>query len=261
MKKNLVPLLGIAFVVAIVATGLFYGLLMGRLRTSSTSDRTIVVAARTIDRGTEVVKDAVKTVAWSAADLPKGAVSGVDAAIGATALETIQEGEPLLESRIGSRKAGAAGSVPPGMRAITVHVADSGGVVSMLRPGHRVDVQVIAGKNGVAGADPQLRPLLHNIEVLGTGQAENGRPVVNLLTRPEDADSLALADTTARVRLVLRNPLDEDSSGRPTVGLAGLMSAPSPKPAPKNAPAAPLRSSAAPAGGSPPASSSVQARR
>jgi hypothetical protein len=35
MKKNLVPLLGIAFVVAIVSTGIFYGLFVGRLKTAA----------------------------------------------------------------------------------------------------------------------------------------------------------------------------------------------------------------------------------
>ena len=35
MKKNLVPLLGIAFVVAIISTGIFYGLFVGKLKSAT----------------------------------------------------------------------------------------------------------------------------------------------------------------------------------------------------------------------------------
>jgi Flp pilus assembly protein CpaB len=39
-------------------------------------------------------------------------------------------------------------------------------------------------------------------------------PTVTLLTNPADADVLALADSGARVRLALRNPLDESTRPR-----------------------------------------------
>ncbi len=55
MKRNLVPLLGIAFVVAIISTGVFYGLFAGKLRSSSElPGHAIVVAARDLDRGTVI---------------------------------------------------------------------------------------------------------------------------------------------------------------------------------------------------------------
>ena len=46
-KKNLITLLGIAFVVAIIATGLFYGLVAGKLsENAAVSQSSIVVAAQ-----------------------------------------------------------------------------------------------------------------------------------------------------------------------------------------------------------------------
>jgi flagella basal body P-ring formation protein FlgA len=55
MKKNMVPLLGIAFIVAIISTGVFYGLFAGKLRSSSElPSHGIVVAARDLDRGTVI---------------------------------------------------------------------------------------------------------------------------------------------------------------------------------------------------------------
>ena len=56
LKRKLVPLLGIAFVVAIVATGVFYGLFVGELKSATTlmSNQTILVAARDLPRGKQL---------------------------------------------------------------------------------------------------------------------------------------------------------------------------------------------------------------
>jgi Flp pilus assembly protein CpaB len=61
-----------------------------------------------------------------------------------------------------------------------------------------------------------IRTVLQNIQLLSVSTLDNGRPVANLLVQPEEADLLGLADSAARVRLVLRNPSDE---GRPTQGV------------------------------------------
>ena len=75
MKKNLVPLLGIAFVVAIVSTGIFYGLFVGRLKTASAPAPSIVVAARNLDRGASLQSADVKLTAWGGAAIPEGALT------------------------------------------------------------------------------------------------------------------------------------------------------------------------------------------
>jgi Flp pilus assembly protein CpaB len=55
MKRNMVPLLGIAFVAAIICTGIYYGLFAGKLRSSSEiPGHSVVVAARDLDRGTVI---------------------------------------------------------------------------------------------------------------------------------------------------------------------------------------------------------------
>src|SRR5258707_12531530 len=87
MKRNIVPLLGIAFVVAIVSTGVFYGLFAGKLKSSSSeiTGQSIVVAAHDLQRGTVV----------SAGDLResqikgelKGSFSKTKDAVGVTLLE------------------------------------------------------------------------------------------------------------------------------------------------------------------------------
>jgi Flp pilus assembly protein CpaB len=50
-------------------------------------------------------------------------------------------------------------------------------------------------------------------------------PVVTLLAKPNDADVLAAADSGGRVRLTLRNPLDEESQPGKQVSLDSVMRA------------------------------------
>lgn len=203
MKQKLVPLLGIAFVVALIATGIFYGLFVGKLQ-NTTPRYSVVTAARELPRGAILQASDLKVGTVDAAEPPKGAYTSVEQVVGQTVLDTIKDGSPVVDSRLASHR-----SVPVGMRAISIHVADSSGVVSMLQPGNKVDVQLVSpGPRN----EPSLRTVLQNIEVLSTSVAENSRPVVNLIVAPEDADVLGLADSTARLRLTLRNSADHDRS-------------------------------------------------
>jgi Flp pilus assembly protein CpaB len=111
------------------------------------------------------------------------------------------------------------------MRAVSVHVTDSTGVLGLLRTGQMVDVQVVRGKL----PDVQVRTALENLRVLSvipqpelTSQGVN-LPVVTLLATPADADVLATADAGGRVRLTLRNSLDAQTRPRSPVTLEGVM--------------------------------------
>lgn len=208
MKKNLVPLLGIAFVVAIISTGIFYGLFVGKLRSGGgAASQSIVVAAHKLDRGTVLQAADVKLAPWGGAAPPQGAFTNVAAIDGFTVISAIEENEPVLESRVASAKSGAGAGlgIAPGMRAITVHASDSSGIISMLHPGYKVDVQMVS-------VEGELRTILQNIEVLSLNAAGDGRsqvPVITLLVDPDGADLAGLGDSTARLRLTLRNPLDD----------------------------------------------------
>lgn len=222
MKKNMVPLLGIAFVVAIISTGVFYGLFAGKLRSSTEiPGHPIVVAARDLDRGT-VLQPGDLRVAES-----EGAISGsfskTEDAAGATLLTAVRTNEPLLEERVSpplSDAERAGGPVPKGMRAMTVHVTQSESLLSLLRPGSRVDLQAMTDKNG-----GELRTVLENVQVLAAGQTDGNHPAnVTVLIRAQDADLVALADAGSRVRVALRNPADHESSRHRALSLQALFS-------------------------------------
>ncbi|MGA2878403.1 MAG: Flp pilus assembly protein CpaB [Bryobacteraceae bacterium] len=227
MKRNMVPLLAIAFVVAIISTGVFYGLFAGKLRSSSDlPGHAIVVAARDLDRGTVIQPSDLRVSEMQG--VLSGAFSKPEEAAGATLLTAMKANEPLLQERLAPRASDAAGpgvSVPTGMRAVSMHVFQSESLLNLLRPGSRVDLQAVSEKNGGA----ELRTVLENVQVLAVSAADaNGnRPagaVVTVLIRAQDTDMVALADAGSRVRVALRNPLDEGTTPRHALELAALFS-------------------------------------
>lgn len=212
-KKNLLTLLGIALVVALISTGVFYGLFVTNLKSNAGNGKTMVVTAKQIEAGTELTAADLTTIAWANDKLPTDAYERIDQVTGKTVFETMAAGEPVLASRLATAAGEGRGSgIPVGMRAISVHVTDSTGVMTLLRTGHKVDVQVLMQRgNGPASL---VRTALEDLQVLSVAprpeQSSQGfnLPVVTLLAKPEDADILALADSGARIRLTLRNPLD-----------------------------------------------------
>lgn len=225
MKRNMVPLLGIAFVVAIISTGVFYGLFAGRLRSSSDlPSHGIVVAARDLDRGTVLQPGDLRVSEVQGA--LEGGFSNPQQASGAVLLAAMKANEPLLEERVSMPVTGSArpgGPVPAGMRAVTMHIFQSESLLSLLRPGSRVDVQAVLERNGLA----ELRTVLENVQVLsvGEGGSRSAGAIVTVLIRAEDADMVALADSGSRIRLALRNPLDDGTMRHNPMAVTALFSA------------------------------------
>jgi pilus assembly protein CpaB len=230
-KDNLVKLLGVALVVAIISTGLFYGLFATKLRSDTGAGRTLVVAAKALKPGTVLAVADLKTIPWSGDQLPKGAYRTPEEIVGNTVFDTINDEEPVLASRLASKESGGGAGVPTGMRAVSVHVTDSTGVLALLRSGQQVDVQVVVGR-GNKPEETVARTALEALTVLSVTpqpeQSSQGQnvPVVTLLAKPHEADVLAAADSGARIRLVLRNPLDHAVRNRSSLSLNAVMRTP-----------------------------------
>jgi Flp pilus assembly protein CpaB len=232
-KKNLMTLLGIAFVVAIIATGLFYGLVVTKLNSAAAISRdTVVVALHDLEPGHVLAPDDVELAPRSSVD---GLVDGFHEqaqVAGLVVMRSIMKGEPVDRSSLASKNSsrGAALGIPPGMRAVSIHVADSTGVVRLLQPGHRVDAQIVSatGRRGTM----MLRTVLQDLEVLRVEEdpeSSEGRPVLPVVTvvaSPAEADVLGVADAVARVRLLLRHPLDDELTARGSVALRTVVENP-----------------------------------
>ena len=228
-KKNLVTLLAIAFMVALVATGMFYGLFVTKLK-SNAGGKTLIVAAKPLEAGTVLAADDVKSISWSSDELPAGSYQRPEQVTGKTLFGSLSQSEPILAARIASEDgSGQSAGVPAGMRAVSLHVSDSSGVMGMLRVGHKVDVQVVIPKTNDTSA--QLKTAIEDLQVLAVNNKAEGNsqgfslPVVTVLAKPADADVLALADSGARVRITLRNPLDSATRSRSSLSLPSVMSA------------------------------------
>jgi pilus assembly protein CpaB len=248
MNKRLLSVLIFALVVSAAASFLVYRLLAAQLASSAKAATSrVLVASHSLANGALIKDSDVKMADWGG-PIPNGALTRPEDAIGRGVIEPIYDGEPVLESRVAQRGAGAglAATIPPGMRAVAIRVNDVVGVAGFVTPGMRVDILIAGnppGANGQIGT--QTKTLLQNVEVLSAGQniqkdAEGkpvSVPVVNLLVTPEQAEILSLASNETRIQLVLRNPTDTDKVKTPGTAIAYLFNGREGVPPPK-APAA-----------------------
>lgn len=229
MKRSVVPLLAIAFIVAAISTGVFYGLFAGKLRAASADlpQRSLVVAAHHIDRGALLTSGDLRVSEMRVKTPIKGSFDSPKELAGAIALDAFEENEPFTETTVALKDASASnsGGIPAGMRAVSIHVYESSGILPLIRRGSKVDIQAVSERNSTV----ELSPVLQDVEVLSVNpQPEpvvGGRftaPVVTVLTRPVDSDIVALADSGTRLRLALRNPLDNDTESRKSLGVPSL---------------------------------------
>lgn len=236
MNKRLLGVVVFALITSAVASFILFRLISSRLvANAKPATAQIVLAARDLNVG-ELLRDLdLRTADWTG-DLPKGAFTRKEDVVGRGVVSNLYMGEPVLDTRIAAKGAGAglAATIRPGMRAVAVRVNDVVGVGGFVTPGMRVDILVAGTPPGQAGSSQGTlsKTVLQNIEVLSAGQKiekdAEGKPeavaVVNLLVTPEQAETLSLASNETRIQLVLRNPLDTETTKTPGTAVANLFS-------------------------------------
>ncbi len=190
----------------------------------------VVVAANDIPVGAKVGESDVKTVRYSAADLPANAFHLKTSVVGRGAILPIAKGEFFLPTKLAGENAGAGmpSLIPPGMRAISVRVNEVIGVAGFVVPGTRVDVLLTGNPSGAP--EQQTTTVLENVAVIATGQKLERNtageplvtPVITLLVSPDDAQKLTLATTQGKIQLALRNPLDTKQQELASVNTGSL---------------------------------------
>ncbi|MGE5646226.1 MAG: Flp pilus assembly protein CpaB [Acidobacteriota bacterium] len=253
MNKRFASVFVFAVAVAAIASLIFYRMIARVVaRAAKPSAARVLVAARTLPLGTLIRDMDVKQAEWTG-PIPAQAVTTVEDAVNRGVIAEIYEGEPIVQSRLAPKGAGAGlgAIIPQGMRAVAVRVNDVVGVAGFVVPGMRVDVLIFGQPpNGNQSLGTRAKTILQNMEVLSAGQniqkdAEGkpvSVPVVNVLATPEQAEILSLASNDARIQLVLRNPLDTKEAKTPGTAIANLFSGErpaAPEPARKARKAAP----------------------
>ncbi len=263
MNRRLGSVFLFALLVSAGASLLVYHFVVAQIEAASrrpVPKRKLLVAATTLSAG-HLIQDSDLRWIHSSDPGPDGAVNDMQQAIGRGVIAMIYPNEPIAEGRLAPRGAGAglASMIPVGRRAAALKIDQVVGLAGFVVPGMRVDV-LVSGGNSDSGRNGVLsRTILQNIEVLSAGQkiekTADGKPqdaqVVNLLVTPDQAETLSLASSEAKVQLVLRNPLDtkeEKTHGTSVAALFGLSDAPKPVASPAAVRVPSPKPSPAPAG-------------
>jgi pilus assembly protein CpaB len=158
---------------------------------------------------------------------PDGAFDDPAKVVGRVAATRLSPREAVIESRLASAgsTAGLSAIIPAGYRAMTVKVDDEVSISGFVMPGAYVDVLAVINPPGQISGDPVSQIILQNIKVLANGdnldepddkrEAKTVR-TVTLLVTPEEAEKLMLASADGKLRLAMRNAVDQ--GGEQTLG-------------------------------------------
>ena len=236
MNRRLVAVFTFALLVASVTSFLLYRVIVSHVQApvhDTTARNTIVVATHDLQVGALIHDADLRQVSWGGS-IPPQAIRKAQDAVGRGVIATIYDNEPIVDTRLAAKGAGAglAATIPMGKRAVALRVDEVVGLAGFVLPGMRVDV-LVAGNPPGSDLNRQgtlSRTVLQNIEVLSAGQkiekTTDGKPetaqVVNLLVTPDQAETLNLASIETKIQLVLRNPLDTKEEVTPGTSIARL---------------------------------------
>lgn len=240
MNKRFLAVVTFALVVALAASYFVYRQLEKGIRSAASEKAAkVLVAAHDLPIGTLLKSEDLKLVEWPGTPPAYGVAKAADA-VGRGVTANIYAGEPINPARLAATGAGGglAATIPLGKRAVAVRVNDIVGVAGFVSPGMRVDLLASGNPPNASGnLGTQTQTVLQNIEVLSAGQNiqkdAEGKPVavqvVNLLVTPEQAEKLSLASSDAKIQLVLRNPLDTQTTKPPGTTLAYILQGAAPE--------------------------------
>ncbi len=228
MKRKVLFVGLMALLAASGVTAFLYYLVADRLIeptvVEASTQQPVIVAARGIARGVRLDESDLFIETRDVEQIPPGAYDSIDRLTGKLVVQPVAEGELLLPGHFpATGNGGLSSAIPPGMRAVSLHVEEYAGVTQIVEVGDRVDVHVASGRLSPGRGEITLRTLSQSLEVLSTGRefAEDRRkaiPVVTVLVASEHAEQLALADQAGAIRLSLRNPVDDEAVKTPAGG-------------------------------------------
>lgn len=206
----------------------------------------LAMTTRDVKIGETITADMIRNAAFDPAKFPTAATPAE--VIGRVATRDIAANSILAREAL-QQESKLAIRVPVGMRAISIDTTAEIAVAGLVRPGDRVDVQVVyPGEDSISGSRgngrSRAKALLQMVPVLAVGDLVLGTPVkdgtaeaaaapqtartVTLALTPQQVSELSLAKSTGGLYLSLRNP--EDNAEVQSVQIAS-----SPEPAPRQA--------------------------
>ncbi len=192
------------------------------------SQRTVLIAAKTIPAHATITADMLARTARAADAVDPDVLVAPGSALGSTAVNTIPAGSLLTGSKLSRAVAsGLVGRMHPGMRAVSIALDRVKGVSDLIQAGDRVDViAVTPARNDEA---PKAATIIRGAQVLSIGQMLDAQATpspdgqqyatATLEVTPKQADLLTLADVNTTLRLALRSPR-ENLRSQPTEAIS-----------------------------------------
>jgi pilus assembly protein CpaB len=189
---------------------------------SSRNMNNVVVAKVDIPLGTKIAAEQLQTVQFPPDAMPEGTFDKAEKLVGRVAVVGVAAREPITDFKLAPEgsQGGISAVIPAGYRAMTVKVDDVIGVAGFLTPGTMVDVLTVIDPPGNnISSNPISKIVLQNVKVLASGQnldkpkderEADAVKAVTLQVTPDQAEKLALASTEGKLRLMLRNMVDQD---------------------------------------------------
>jgi pilus assembly protein CpaB len=229
-------------------------------------------ATRPIKTGETITAAMIRNAAGDPARFPFAATAAE--VVGKVATRDIAARALVARDAVGMESKLAI-RVPMGMRAVSIDTTAEIAVAGLVRPGDRVDVQVVyPGADAISGARgsgrSRVQALLQMVQVLAVGEVVVGAQqasgvdgalaspppppppparTVTLALSPEQVSTLSLAKSTGALTLSLRNPSDDarvavamvasagpDPAPQPVLPRIAAAPAPAPRAAPRTAP-------------------------
>jgi pilus assembly protein CpaB len=210
----------IGLVVAIVIALLFSTFVYRQFKQATTvkpvATQNLVVAAAPLQLGARLDASNLRVIPWPVNQPVAGMFTRIEDCVNRAVITNLAENEPVLESKLAPKEAGAGlpATIPEGMRAVSVAANEVVGVAGFVIPGTMVDVLVTGQMQGQN--NKITRVILENVRVLAAGQKiEQDRegkpqtvPVITLLVTPDEATKLTMGATEGKIQLALRNTID-----------------------------------------------------
>ena len=192
----------------------------------------VVVASTELKFGSVIDESMLKVVDWPQDAFPEGAFTATSEVIedgNRRALATIYPGEPILLSKVTGEngRAGLAGIIAEGKRAVTIPVDTVNGVAGFIQPGDFVDVLLTRQDDS---DDAQTEIFMENVKILSVDQEAGGRTEtakvassVTIETDTNGAQKIAWGLNVGSLSLTLRSAGDNAAvDGNEDGGLLSL---------------------------------------
>jgi pilus assembly protein CpaB len=181
----------------------------------------ILVANKDVKVNEPLSDKNVQVEDWPKEKIPVDAVHDFKELDGQRAGGSILVGEPIRKAKFAVDK--RIEEIPHGYRVVAVQADAVSATGNLLQPGDRVDIVVSVKHSGglQTTATQVAKTILQNVRVFAVN--EQWRPsegkdksddsitarTVSLLVTPDEAETIALASDLGRIRLILRNPDDD----------------------------------------------------